>query len=132
MRSGCANKVKLSEKFSILAGSGISFNSGVPSVQLILNSMMKLLHTGKVKRLSPKWYDDFCEEIKTKVQQALENVSLVVDDYLPIIKNVKDALKYSSSDKFNKKIPDLTAQQGYLTWLLDSNFIFYDSNEANE
>ncbi|WP_435236953.1 NAD-glutamate dehydrogenase [Psychromonas sp. PT13] len=65
-----------------------------------------------------------CEEIKIKIQQALENVSLVVDDYLPITKKLKDGVKYSKSDKFNQHISDLAAQQGYLTWLLDSNFIF--------
>ena len=65
-----------------------------------------------------------CDLLKELVEQALQNVSLVVDDYLPITETVAEAVKLSKSDKFNKQIKELKTQQTFLTWLLDAHFIF--------
>ena len=64
------------------------------------------------------------DELAAKIQLALQDVSLVVDDYRQIIETVKEALKYSTSDKFNKQIDDLQVQRTFLKWMLDSHFTF--------
>ncbi len=64
------------------------------------------------------------DELAEKIQQALENVSLVVDDYEQLTESVKEALKYSRSDKFNQQIADLEVQQTFLKWLLKAHFTF--------
>ena len=64
------------------------------------------------------------DNLVVKIQQALQNVCLVVDDFIPVTQAIKDALKQSKSDKFNQNIKDLTIQQTFLKWLLDAHFTF--------
>ena len=64
------------------------------------------------------------DELVLKIQQALQNVSLVVDDYKLVTNTVKEALKHSKSDKFNQQIKDLQVQQTFLTWMLKAHFTF--------
>lgn len=64
------------------------------------------------------------EQLTVNIQQALQDVWLVVDDYQPLMKSVNEALKFSKSDKFNRQISDLSIHQRFLTWLLDAHFTF--------
>jgi glutamate dehydrogenase len=94
------------------AGKLTSFNS---------DSNNELLLYFEIDKTSAK---EDCEQLKVKVEQALQNVSLVVDDYLPITESVTNAVKLSKSDKFNQQIKELKIQQTFLNWLLDAHFIF--------
>ncbi|MCW8996863.1 MAG: NAD-glutamate dehydrogenase [Psychromonas sp.] len=64
------------------------------------------------------------EQLCLKIQTALQEVSLVVDDFEGATKTVSEALKYSKSDKFNQHIKALQVQQAFLTWMLKEHFIF--------
>ncbi|WP_022939939.1 NAD-glutamate dehydrogenase [Psychromonas hadalis] len=64
------------------------------------------------------------EQIKTRIESALLDVSLVVDDFKHLTKNVKTALKQSENDSFSDQINDIAEQQTFLTWLLDDHFTF--------
>ena len=64
------------------------------------------------------------DEMVLKIQQALQDVCLVVDDFTSVTNTVKDALKYSHTDKFNQQIDDLQVQQTFLTWMLKAHFTF--------
>ena len=64
------------------------------------------------------------DELVLKIQQALQDVSLVVDDYEQVTKTVKDALTHSKRDQFNQQISDLQVQQTFLTWMLKAHFTF--------
>lgn len=65
-----------------------------------------------------------CAQIESKIDLALDNVSLVVDDFKQITSTVKKALKQSKSDKFNQQIDDLAEQQTFLLWMLNNHFTF--------
>ena len=63
-------------------------------------------------------------QIESKIQLALQNVSLVVDDFESVTQTVKEALKHSKADKFNQQIDDLEEQQTFLLWMLNDHFTF--------
>lgn len=62
--------------------------------------------------------------IAKKMELALENVNLVVNDFVGLKHNITEALKFSNKDKFNKTIIDIDEQQTFLSWLLDDHFTF--------
>jgi glutamate dehydrogenase len=64
------------------------------------------------------------EQIKSRIESALLDVSLVVDDFSVLRKLVEGALKQNKSDKFSPQIKDIEEQQTFLTWLLDDHFTF--------
>jgi glutamate dehydrogenase len=64
------------------------------------------------------------DKIEKKIENALLDVNLVVDDFGLFTKTVKDALKQNKSDKFSSKISDIEEQQTFLTWLLNDHFTF--------
>lgn len=64
------------------------------------------------------------DKIKSRIESALLDVSLVVDDFGPLMQMAKNALKQSKSDKFSAKMSDIEEQQIFLTWLLKDHFTF--------
>ena len=64
------------------------------------------------------------DEIKSRIECALLDVSLVVDDFGTVVQKVKGALKQSKSDKFTSKMDDIEEHQTFLTWLLGEHFTF--------
>jgi len=64
------------------------------------------------------------EQIKQKIESALLDVGLVVDDFSALTSKVRAALKQSKSDKFTQQIDDIAEQQTFLTWLLNDHFTF--------
>ena len=64
------------------------------------------------------------EQIKNRVESALLDVSMVVNDFDALSKKLKGALKESEKNKFSPQIDDIAEQQTFLTWLLDEHFTF--------
>ena len=64
-------------------------------------------------------------KIQKSLEQALANVSLVVDDYHQMIDKVKDVVKLSKteSEVITSKA-DFSEQQTYLDWMADDHFTF--------
>jgi len=64
-------------------------------------------------------------KIKKSLEQALANVSLVVDDYQSMKNKVKDAIKISQKEaEVISSKSDFAEQQTYLEWMLADHFTF--------
>ena len=64
-------------------------------------------------------------KIKKSLEQALANVSLVVDDYQSMKSKVKDAIKASNKEtELITSKSDFAEQKTYLEWMLDDHFTF--------
>jgi len=64
------------------------------------------------------------DNIQRCMEEALLDVALVVDDFIPLSDMVKAELKHSKSDKFSAQLVDIEEQQTFLSWLLDNHFTF--------
>ncbi|WP_369433809.1 hypothetical protein [Psychromonas sp. MME1] len=64
------------------------------------------------------------DQLTAKIQLAMQDVVLVVDDFSRLTQTLKDAVQVSCTDKYNKQIPDLKEQQTFLSWLLNDHFTF--------
>ncbi|HIP76829.1 MAG TPA: NAD-glutamate dehydrogenase, partial [Psychromonas hadalis] len=62
--------------------------------------------------------------IETKIQQALENVSLVVSDYAPLKAALLEGVKESHSCKNNKAFSDIEEHLTFLNWIMSDHFTF--------
>ena len=123
----------------------------IDTLKLVINELNIKLHrvfyselncertkTGKLSSLNAKSADELVlyfeidhtsscderEQITNKIENALLDVELVVDDFNVLTKKVKGALKQSKSDVFSAQIYDIEEQQTFLTWLLDEHFTF--------
>ncbi|WP_417696365.1 NAD-glutamate dehydrogenase [Psychromonas sp.] len=69
-------------------------------------------------------------KIQSSLEQALANVSLVVDDYLTIQSKVKSAIQKSKKESAVITEKDgFDEQQTYLSWMLDDHFTFLACDE---
>jgi len=64
------------------------------------------------------------DEITLNIQSVLQDVSLVVDDFAILKNTLKEALKFTKKDKFNRQIKGLEEQQIFLSWMLNNHFTF--------
>jgi glutamate dehydrogenase len=64
------------------------------------------------------------EKIEKRIESALADVSLVVDDFNALRSLVEGSLKQNKNDKFSSQIHDIEEQQTFLTWLLNDHFTF--------
>ena len=123
----------------------------IDTLKLVLNDLNIKLHrvfysevnsqrgkTGKLTSLNSESCDELLlyfevdktsdsnerKSIHRRLESALADVALVVDDFTVLTTKVKEELKYSKSDKFSKQIEDIAEQQTFLTWLLDDHFTF--------
>lgn len=64
------------------------------------------------------------EQIACKIQVALENVALVVDDFSALKNTLKEAIEVSKTDNLKTFIDNLKEQQTYLSWMLKDHFTF--------
>ena len=64
------------------------------------------------------------EDIQKRMESALLDVALVVDDFQVLTQKVTEELKHSESDKFSVQINDVEEHQTFLKWLLDDHFTF--------
>ncbi|GLS92206.1 glutamate dehydrogenase [Psychromonas marina] len=63
-------------------------------------------------------------QIQRRIESALLDVALVVDDFSVLTQKVKTELKHIQSDKFSTHIADREEQETFLSWLLNDHFTF--------
>ena len=71
-------------------------------------------------------------KIEHSLRSSMEDVSLVVEDFIPMKHKLKDIVGYIEKIKSYSKLPQKFSESvSFLNWLLEDNFIFLGYNYFN-